>query len=84
MAIEGIETVREIIGKNQKNSRQVRKEINSKSVLLGFHKPPFNSQSHLHLHVVYPESSIKNDQKRRVHGKGWTSIEHVIQSLQHK
>ena len=38
---------------------QKREEkINEKELLLGFHRPPHNSVFHLHLHVVYPKSSM--------------------------
>lgn len=38
---------------------QKREEkIDGKELLLGFHRPPHNSVFHLHLHVVYPKSSM--------------------------
>jgi len=70
MEQQGIKLLQERIG-----------EIEFKDLLLGFHKPPFNSKPHLHLHVVYPQARMKNYQLNRVKNRGWTPITDLITRL---
>lgn len=40
-------------------------------ILLGFHLPPFNSVSHLHLHVIAPASELSFYQRAMFRENSW-------------
>ena len=48
-------------------------EVDESEIVLGYHKPPFNSQSHLHLHLLYPRSGLSwwNRNFRFLPGTPW-------------
>ena len=60
---------------------RISQEIDENEILVGFHCPPFNSQHHLHLHIVYPKSKLNRTQLGKVKNPGWFPIDKLIQSL---
>jgi len=70
----------EITGRDFLKSR-ISQEIDENEILVGFHCPPFNSQYHLHLHIVYPQSKLNRTQLGKIKNPGWLPIEKLIQSL---
>ena len=74
--VEELETA----GRNFLKTR-ISEEIDENEILVGFHCPPFNSQYHLHLHIVYPKSKLNRTQLGKVKNPGWFPIEKLIQSL---
>merc|ERR1711937_428273 len=61
---------------------ETKNEIDENEILVGFHCPPFNSQHHLHLHIVYPSSNLNRTQRGKVKNPGWFPINELIQSLE--
>jgi hypothetical protein len=50
------------------------KVIEKQDFDIGFHRPPFNSKHHLHLHVVYPVSKMSPSQKKRIRNPGFIHV----------
>jgi len=50
------------------------KVIEKQDFDMGFHRPPFNSKHHLHLHVVYPVSKMSPSQKKRIRNPGFIHV----------
>lgn len=57
---------------------------NIQELLLGFHKPPFNTINHLHLHCISPTSEMNFFSKLIYRCNDWwfSSVEQVIQKLE--
>ena len=71
----------EIAGRDFLKTRISQKMVENE-ILVGFHCPPFNSQHHLHLHIVYPKSKLNRAQLGKVKNPGWFPIEKLIHSLE--
>ena len=71
----------EIAGRDFLKTRISQKMVENE-ILVGFHCPPFNSQHHLHLHIVYPKSKLNRTQLGKVKNPGWFPIEKLIHSLE--
>lgn len=60
------------------SNRYYQQVASTNDVLMGFHKPPYNSVYHLHLHIVYPISSMNGHETKRIMNPGWISVEDWI------
>ena len=45
---------------------------------MGFHKPPYNSVHHLHLHIAFPRSKMNPLALRKIQNPGWLDIEDFL------
>ncbi|CAH0546233.1 unnamed protein product [Brassicogethes aeneus] len=75
-----------LINQLLENGKRIVEELggDTEDMLMGFHKPPFNSISHLHLHLISPCKDMSLISRLMFCGWWFTSVDNVLTAIKSK